>query len=149
MLSRYMLSDSIVFDVLWRLMAPFITRQQHNNIPHVDRTPYSPQRSRGSARPFLLELVSRSTSLLARKLPPSVLTSSAAGCTFLTAWLHVVLCCCHETAFEKLWQNPHWKEAWRHQAGGVHDANSQIPVRRSASQPHESLHQTHASNSLT
>lgn len=65
------LSGGIVFDVLQRMMASFIAGQQRNNIPHVDRTPYSPQRSRGSARPFLPELSSRSSSPLARQLSPS------------------------------------------------------------------------------
>lgn len=40
-------------------MASFITRQQHNNIPHVDRTPYSPQCSGGPAWPFRQELIPR------------------------------------------------------------------------------------------
>lgn len=56
--------------VLWRMMAAFITRQQHNNIPHVDRSPYSPQYSGGAARPFLPELNSRSPSPLALKISP-------------------------------------------------------------------------------
>lgn len=52
-LLNYRLGGSIVFDVLWRMMTSFITRQQYDNIPHVDRTPYSPQHSRGSAQAFL------------------------------------------------------------------------------------------------
>ena len=52
-------------------MASFITRQQHDNISHVDRSPYSPRRSGGAAQPPLTELIPRSPSPLAQNLSPS------------------------------------------------------------------------------
>ncbi len=115
-LLRYRPCGGIVFDVVQRMMAPFITRQQHDNIPHVDRTPYSPQRSGGSAWPFLPELSSRSPSPLARELSPNCCATVlnyiwiSTHSHPLIAWLHIILCCCHKAACEWLWQNPHWKK---------------------------------------
>lgn len=72
--------------VLQRVMASFITRQQHNNIPHVDRTLYSPQRSGGSAQKFCLEQSSRSSSLHAPMFNCSQMGLHAYGfCPFLNA----------------------------------------------------------------
>lgn len=86
------LGCGIVFDVAQRMMTYFVSKLRHDDIPHVDRAPYSPQCSRvgrgeergrgGSAQWLRSELVSKLRSPLTQER--SVFQRFAASVTAFT-----------------------------------------------------------------